>query len=162
MIISLRNRGHVGDDWTRRSAATYNLAGLPELHDVDDLLDRARDEREHRDDLGPSRVTSHVDDRGEDGLVRECEFRVEERVGEGKVGCDGARPPPVEVEADEEALVGETEEEKGARVVVVQPENTRDVGRDGLVRGGAGDEGAARSAKGIAKININVPGSVSL
>jgi hypothetical protein len=92
-------------------------------------------------------VTPHVNHRGEDGLVCECEFRVEERVGEGEVGCDGARPPPVEVEADEEALVGETEEEEGTRVVVVQPENTRDVGRDGLVRGGAGDEGTAGSAK---------------
>jgi hypothetical protein len=88
-------------------------------------------------------VTSHVDDRGEDGLVCECEFRVEERVGEGKVGCDGARPPTIKVEADEEALVGEAKEEEGARVVVVQPEDTRDVGRNGLVRGGAGDEGTA-------------------
>jgi hypothetical protein len=74
-----------------------------------------------------------------------------EEVRDRKMGGDGLRPKGVEVEAYEEAFVCEAEEEEGARVVVIQPEDARDVRGDGFVRGGAGDEGAKGEFSDTAK-----------
>lgn len=92
----------------------YDLAGFPELDDVDDLFTGHDGERQCCDDLGPSGVREDVDDMGEDLGVGGGEVGREERVGKQKVGGDRGRPVCCEVEADEECLVGKAKDEQGA------------------------------------------------
>jgi hypothetical protein len=51
-------------------------------------------------------------------------------------------PVLVQVQADEECLVGKAKDKQGARVVVVVPEDTGDILGDCFVRRGAGCQGA--------------------
>jgi len=102
-----------------RRDATHDLGGLPELHSVDDLL------HEHdgsSDSSDQSRQASPLDDGvgnrdgGDDlGVVDEVrEGRSEEGGGEemGREPEVGV-PEGEEVEADEESLVAEAEDEEG-------------------------------------------------
>lgn len=73
-------------------AETYDLASLPELNDVDDLLPGHDRERQCRDYLRPSSVSQVVDRIPKDLGVITSELRVEESVGEQEVRGDGGRP----------------------------------------------------------------------
>lgn len=99
--------------------ATYNLARLPELDGADDLLAEAPGEGDQRAQQRPREAAKETTSR------------------------DRGRHEGVQVQADEEELVEEAEEEQSRLVRVVLGEDPRDVLRDLLVRARTGDEGPA-------------------
>lgn len=112
----------------------YNLGGLPELDNVDDLLTGAEREVESGNKLGPGEVGGAAQEARCD-LV---EARLDDKLGKNDRGDRGLNKG-VEVHADEEELVAEAEHEEGELAGVVVVKDARDVGGDVLVRRRSGD-----------------------
>lgn len=94
---------------------THNLAGLPELHDVDDLLSGTHGHGQSTDELSPADLSEEAEYRdqrsGEDrGDLVEREDVGEELDQNGRV--DRGALKRVEVGADKEDFVEEAEEEE--------------------------------------------------
>ena len=111
------------DGRTQRQAETHDLASLPELNHIDDVLEEADGTGNGSQDLNPCHLFQEPDK--ELGRTRESLedppglFRVlgsrsnkrADRVVDNRRGEEGCRVEFVQVEADVEELVAEADEE---------------------------------------------------